>query len=395
MSFLTPTASSINGSYYTPDEDTFFQTRRRISFSNRGTLNSSTPVGSAHFTPSPRKPVPAMSPSKSAGIPNTPIKPLLASPFKVPQSTKPLISSTPLAGPNTPVKGPMSPLLRKKFQQQLPGTPQPSEKQSPQSINSNIYQRSIFKPRHKSPLKESSNLPTTEKPAPVESKDESELQSPYVELALSRIVNRDAEIRTVIINTLMMLLYRFLVAVIVLLNVKFRLRDGTSLFPAVLSQYSSYVNRTVYGILLFNIGVSSLRLMKPQDKCLDLPLTSRQRKLLGLPLVNGMDVQEELEVDRSEQNILPSSPTKDIADTSLLALDISRSFANMNISQTDKSPVTLVSETPQERIRKQLLSRDNGPASPQARFKKPSSKFLYDTASAGGFDINNSDVSFY
>ncbi|KAG7794823.1 hypothetical protein KL929_004594 [Ogataea haglerorum] len=394
MSFLTPTASSINGSYYTPDEDTFLQTRRRISFSNRETVNSSTPVASAHFTPSPRKPIPALSPIKSVGIPNTPIKPLVSSPFKVPQSTKPLIYSTPLAGPNTPVKGPMSPLLRKKFQQQYPGTPKPSEKQSPQSINSNIYQRSIFKPRHKSPLKESTTLPTQEKPAQVESKDESELQSPYVELALSRIVNRDAEIRTVIVNTLMMLLYRFFVAVIILLNVKFRLRDGTSLFPAVLTQYSSYVNRTVYGILLFNIGVSSLRLMKPQDKCLDLPLTSRQRKLLGLPLVNG-EAQEELGVDRSEHKVLPGSPSRDVADTSLLALDISRSFANMNISHSEKLPATVVSETPQERIRKQLLSRDNGATSPQARFKKPSSKFLYDTASAGGFDINNSDVSFY
>ncbi|KAH3671587.1 hypothetical protein OGAPHI_000290 [Ogataea philodendri] len=394
MSFLTPSASSINGTFHTPEEDTFLQTRRRIDFSAPNATNLSTPIALNRPSPSPSKSTRTLSPSRSNVAVNTPIKPLVYSPFKVPQTGRPLLASTPLAGPNTPSKGPMSPLLRKKFQEQAPESSEQTQDNSFASLNSQIYQRSIFKPRRKTPLQEISNKVVEEKPVKLDPQDDSELQSPYVELALQRMVNKDTEVRKVIISTLIILLYRFLVAVVVLVNVKIRLKDGTSLFPSVVAQYAGYLNKLIYGVLVLNIVVSSIRLLRPQDKCLDLPLTSRQRKLLGLPLVNGTDVQEDLVPKEGSLKAVQGSPAKEMADTSLLALDISRSFANMNISQT-KIPNTVIHETPQERIRNQLLSRDKGPASPQARFQKPSSKFVYDTASRSAYDVNTSDVSFY
>ncbi|GME71962.1 unnamed protein product [[Candida] boidinii] len=212
--------------------------------------------------------------------------------------------------------------------------------------------------------------------------DSEELQSPYMEIALSRITNKESELKKLLISFILSFIYKFTVAILQVILISFDLRQerrqklggggggagvGSSLnlYPSIDSYYSvilkygHYFNYFVYSILLLNMILSIFKLITPQDKCLDLPLTDKQRKLLGLPIVSSSSSQQVsnkpyLQSSSNNANSykpFASSPLKNSAklssnnnnsvnsssvfkDSSLVGLDISRSFASMNIKNS-------------------------------------------------------------
>ncbi|GME72838.1 unnamed protein product [Ambrosiozyma monospora] len=193
---------------------------------------------------------------------------------------------------------------------------------------------------------------------------EDDLNSPYVEMALKRIVNRDQETRTVLVNGFLVLVYKFFLAVVRLFIASFQVHKINVISKnSEFYYYASYLNYLVYGILFFNIITSLIKLLKPEDKCLDLPLTDKQRKLLGLPLLSSNDDSDKgiipplpgtSSAKSSSSSLAPLSaldkptvikPMDNVKlsetslqsisagrDTSFAAMDISRSFASMNLT---------------------------------------------------------------
>lgn len=180
------------------------------------------------------------------------------------------------------------------------------------------------------------------------------LDNPYVAEALGRIVNKELEMRKLLYGTLAFLVYRFLRSIIKLFvytnpmvakssNKLSRLIDNfsksienekVSLFVKWISQLftfesvlkvGSYIEYFM-GVIFAIIIVSTLyRLLKPQDKCLDLPLSKAQRKILGLVADNdettnkdsaqgkGANIADDEDDEEEEaimKKLLSSSPQK-------------------------------------------------------------------------------------
>ncbi|GAV27410.1 hypothetical protein PMKS-000877 [Pichia membranifaciens] len=178
------------------------------------------------------------------------------------------------------------------------------------------------------------------------------LDDPYVAEALGRIVNKELEMRKLLYGTLTFLIYRFLRSIIRLfvytnpifarsLRVFSKLtkeysssiqNERLSFFLKWLSQLFTFesflkVGSYIEYIMSFILGTMILstlyRLLKPQDKCLDLPLSRAQRKILGLRMdsneksiegkESGEDDDNENDDDEEEailKKLLSSSPQK-------------------------------------------------------------------------------------
>lgn len=178
------------------------------------------------------------------------------------------------------------------------------------------------------------------------------LDDPYVAEALGRIVNKELEMRKLLYGTLTFLIYRFLRSIIRLFvytnpvhakslrALSKLMRDYSSSiqnerlasFVKWLSQLftfesflrvGSYIEYMMSFILGTMIVATLYRLLKPQDKCLDLPLTRAQRKILGLTTdsndksIEGQDSKEgdNVENDDDEEEailkkLLSSSPQR-------------------------------------------------------------------------------------
>lgn len=142
-----------------------------------------------------------------------------------------------------------------------------------------------------------------------------DLDNPYFAEALGRIVNKELEIRKLMYGILIFLIYRFFRSIIRLFvytnpsvgefsnklarNIDTfgdsisNSNDNLSKFIKWISEFFTFENILKTGayveyFMSFILGLiiitSSYRLLKPQDKCLDLPLSKAQRKILGLTL---------------------------------------------------------------------------------------------------------------
>lgn len=121
--------------------------------------------------------------------------------------------------------------------------------------------------------------------------------SPVFQEALKRQVNKEKEFRRFGYNVLYLMASKLLVGVYDYFSILFHLKQlpfqGHLYVPQIkqneevensgYSIYSALAIQALEYYLMFNIVLAIYRLFKPQDKCRDLPLTEKQRKLLGLP----------------------------------------------------------------------------------------------------------------
>ena len=124
-----------------------------------------------------------------------------------------------------------------------------------------------------------------------------EWTSPVVKEALRRQVNKEKECKKFILNLILFFVFRYILRLIKdakdaiyesqqlpfqknyenYLPLYQNDRDGGSLFS-----YSGIIQKSVFLILFLNAATSLYKLLRKQDQCLDLPLTERQRGLIGL-----------------------------------------------------------------------------------------------------------------
>jgi nucleoporin POM34 len=200
-----------------------------------------------------------------------------------------------------------------------------------------------------------------------------ELDNPYVSEALRRIVNKETEARKLLFSILYFLVYRFVRSFVRLfvythpiigksfntvsaniLNFADTMneRNAASIvqyfgkcltFDSILNT-TSYLEYFVNIFTAFVIISASYRLLKPKDKCLDLPLTKAQRKILGLDVketpaklkssdsfnsIIGTQGSHEYEIDEDEEDDElirrirnPASPNRLMQPTRVVVPDI-------------------------------------------------------------------------
>lgn len=361
----------------------------------------------------------------TSGIsPYTPIKSLLSSPLKSSgfSSRRPMPSSTPLD------EGMIQPPLfsgasdvhstteRSHIQRKTNAstnnsyskksnlqTPKPKDK----TLFSKIYARSAFGTRRPTPeVSHSINRTRTplQKTGHIHSNttqaaNDDSLDSPYMQIALGRIINRDQEIKRLLASFLSLLALKLVDALIRLAIVQMTIKgSGSSSFynDSKWSRIFKYTHYIFYGFIVLNMLIATVRLLKPQDKCLDLPLTDRQRKILGLPALTSKD-EYDSEGDINMENDNDRRPVIDMADHTVLEDDtILKNFAKMDLSSSQEASeqAHLAEEARQieqmpispEKVRRRIL------LSTQSVRKHPSGNFSFYSSAD---HPQRTDQSFY
>lgn len=184
---------------------------------------------------------------------------------------------------------------------------------------------------HSSPIK-----------VPIQTLPSGEWETPYVKVALARMINKDLESRKMIFNIIILMSYLILLKFSNLAFYHFDFEVVDLAYDYIVeSSFFSYADWLFRLVLAFNIFTSFINLVKPQDKCLDLPLTNKQRRLLNLPLVlNDDDNELEKEQKNSKDfGVLNTTPQvvrsqNDVPNSSNTTLnsEISSRFSKMNLS---------------------------------------------------------------
>ncbi|CDK25855.1 unnamed protein product [Kuraishia capsulata CBS 1993] len=233
-----------------------------------------------------------------------------------------------------------------------------------------------------------------------------EWADPLVQAAMTRTTNRDGEVKRLLTNVILWLVLRFVVAVTRLL---YRL-DPRTVWDVLSAIGVADVNSTLHNVtvaldyackgiqLLFfyNVVMSCVKLVRPVDECLDLNLSTRQRKLLGLsPVEETLDDEEQERSQRFE----PVADRKfDFAST----FNVTSNLANLDLRSTPEkkpripSPVIPTSSSPAEALRRKIMennrrSSNTSVSSPNRSFS-PSSKFVYSVTNDASREY---DQSFY
>ncbi|GMG56300.1 unnamed protein product [Ambrosiozyma monospora] len=294
MSHKTP-GSTANSSMFAP-EDTFLNAKRRPQMTSPNVSMRDRPA-IPDLTANPQTGR-ASDANASTYIPQlsnissyTPIKPLVDSPFKSAMKS-PKQGSTTLSFTNNTetnlsqsflVSSPSlsnhqissSSLLKDKIRQSQYDNSKlySSSNSNPGLANPSIYQSSIFRSRRalNTPTLDGNrvlyqniasvsgasqshlsgpnvSLPPVTGGISSEGTTEDDLNSPYVEMALKRIVNRDQETRTVLVNGFLVLVYKFFLAVVRLFIASFQVHKINVISKnSELYYYTSYLNYLVYG----------------------------------------------------------------------------------------------------------------------------------------------------
>lgn len=161
-----------------------------------------------------------------------------------------------------------------------------------------------------------------------------DINNPYFTEALGRIVNKELELRKLLFAVLAFAVSRLVRSLVRLFvythpevhhacdTVSSFIRtnmDGLPFSVVLASAFTfenvlleaSYVDTAVSAILLFVVATSAYRLLKPQDKCLDLPLSNAQRKVLGLTVEEaGNEESDELNDEEEAVKRLYASPKR-------------------------------------------------------------------------------------
>lgn len=132
-----------------------------------------------------------------------------------------------------------------------------------------------------------------------------EWTSPVVKEALRRQVNKEKEFKRFFVNVILFVLFRYVLyiakdvkdAIYESQPIPFQnnyesylpLRQNETDSGSFFS-YAGIIRKSVFLILFLNAATSLYKLLKKQDQCLDLPLTEKQRGLIGLSV--GSSEQE-------------------------------------------------------------------------------------------------------
>lgn len=99
--------------------------------------------------------------------------------------------------------------------------------------------------------------------------------NPVMELALKRQINKEALVKE-ILTTILAILAMELSKRVVKMVVNFDLTSIVTLVEGIMTVYVVY---------------NGVKLARGQDQCLDLPLSNKQRSMLGLKIIEGNDVK--------------------------------------------------------------------------------------------------------
>lgn len=384
--------------------------------------------------------------------PYTPIKSLIESPFRMSNHSRKITASL-----GTPKYDPLAinadQLLKMKIRAHQENYHDKINSLRANSISNEInrdtYLHSAFKPRRTISSFSSSNEKNVGSSLSSKKEDTAEIHNahssindmsnPYVVQALGRMVNKELELRKLLVATLSFLVYRLLRSIIRLFfytspwinNTTASLskylmsltnQTNTPFLKSLLSALAqlvsfesflaigTYIEYILSLTLLSVITSSAYRLLKPQDKCLDLPLTKAQRKILGLGDDTSVSDEDDEDGDSDAvlKQILTSSPQRHekparvvVPDTnsmedvmgSLNSLAIgnkfnSRSYTNKNdignltwsAGASQKAPLS-TSEANLENLRKRLSSRNNYTDCHVGKdILQPSGKYMYEVS---------------
>lgn len=140
-----------------------------------------------------------------------------------------------------------------------------------------------------------------------------EWYNPVVKIALLRQINKEKEFSRVSHNVIYIILFSILVEVwkrLVLLYLTHKLpfQNPYVYYPKdvkvspVYSFYGTIFVKIVGLLFITNILYGSYKLFKKQDQCTDLPLTNKQREMLGLTKITGKDPldRDQIEDERAD-----------------------------------------------------------------------------------------------
>lgn len=113
-----------------------------------------------------------------------------------------------------------------------------------------------------------------------------DLDNPYIKQALARVVSRVEEQRRLLGTLFGVLVWRLVRSV---LDSVVAPKIALAYDPAAAVAWFQWI---LYALLGTNAAISLYRLAKPVDKCLDLPLTAKQRELVGLPPLPQAEEEE-------------------------------------------------------------------------------------------------------
>lgn len=279
--------------------------------------------------------------------PYQPINPLIESPFKPSKFESSFIQAPRPVNNNDAVDG--SNLLKMKIKAHQRMFQDNVKVTSPIEIDNTTYLQSAFNSKRNylsDPIKQLKHINTSQgqaKKKPELTILNKDINDPYFAEALGRIVNKEIELKKLLFSILVFAVYRFLRSIVRLfvytspmiaqtcktlstyLSEKAALSDDLSSFIllkiATMCTFESLLNTGSYfeliltSILVFLIVTSFYRLLKPQDKCLDLPLTKAQRKILGLIIKedsseNDLIEEEEEDSEKIMKRLLSASPQR-------------------------------------------------------------------------------------
>lgn len=133
-----------------------------------------------------------------------------------------------------------------------------------------------------------------------------EWMSPIMKEALSRQVNKERIFRTLCTNVFRLVAFRLAILFVEYCYKLYQLNHQYSLVLQKHAAWARYVESeksiitTVWPyvhhlqwIFLLAIAISIIRLLWPQDQCVDLPLTDKQRRLVGLQPLATNQIDEE------------------------------------------------------------------------------------------------------
>jgi nucleoporin POM34 len=128
-----------------------------------------------------------------------------------------------------------------------------------------------------------------------------EWTNPIMKQALTRQINKEYYLKKLLKNVLYLIFFtliKSLVGKIIILYLAKRVYP-----PVDTSQYEiifTIASRIIVSLFVINIIISILKLIKEQDQCLDLPLSDKQRQLIGLN-IQDRDDDESLKEHREEE----------------------------------------------------------------------------------------------
>ncbi|ODV96513.1 hypothetical protein PACTADRAFT_2804 [Pachysolen tannophilus NRRL Y-2460] len=237
-----------------------------------------------------------------------------------------------------------------------------SQNMIPQEINktpfeiSNNLQNTYFNNAQKNVEQEceisstSSNLASNDKSYLNQKTTFEPLLDENVQLAMTRIANKELYVKTFVFNVFLLFVFKLLVSLIKYIYINTSLLDylNDTIFSVSVCRF---IRLIFYSVISFNLALCLFQIFKKQDQCLDLPLSNAQRELLGLDLkVENKAIEKKEETvspvlkDKVDLNDIDKIPMikenfkfKDNSADPAKSSSFVSSFSNMNIGGSPKN----------------------------------------------------------